>query len=80
MSRRMEGVRGGRSRHAAPAHPDASLADLYDSDLLPPNLRRAHHALDRTVDRLYRRTGFVSANVSNICLCSTRRCARRWRR
>ena len=41
-------------------HPDATLADLYDPDLMPPNLRRAHHALDRAVDRLYRRTGFAS--------------------
>ena len=42
------------------AHPDATLADLYDPDLMPPNLRRAHQALDRAVDRLYRRTGFTS--------------------
>ena len=46
---------------ARAAHPDATLADLYDPDLMPPNLRRAHQALDRTVDRLYRRTaGFAS--------------------
>ena len=32
---------------ARAAHPDATLADLYDPDLMPPNLRRAHHALDR---------------------------------
>ena len=42
------------------AHPDATLADLYDPDLMPPNLRRAHQALDRAVDRLYRRGGFTS--------------------
>ena len=42
------------------AHPDATLADLYDPDLMPPNLRRAHQAIDRTMDRLYRRTGFAS--------------------
>ncbi|MCY3875769.1 MAG: hypothetical protein OXF88_15965 [Rhodobacteraceae bacterium] len=42
------------------AHPDATLADLYDPDLMPPNLRRAHQALDRAVDQLYRRTGFAS--------------------
>ena len=42
------------------AHPNATLADLYDPDLMPPNLRQAHHALDRSVDRLYRRTGFAS--------------------
>ena len=41
-------------------HPGATLADLYDPDLMPPNLRRAHQALDRAVDRLYRRTGFAS--------------------
>ena len=42
------------------AHPNATLADLYDPDLMPPNLRRAHQALDRAVDRLYRRAGFAS--------------------
>ena len=41
-------------------HSDATLADLYDPDLMPPNLRRAHQALDRAVDRLYRRAGFAS--------------------
>ncbi len=45
---------------ARAAHPGATLADLYDPDLMPPNLRRAHQALDRAVDRLYRRTGFTS--------------------
>ena len=41
-------------------HPGATLADLYDPDLMPPDLRRAHQALDRAVDRLYRRGGFAS--------------------
>ena len=45
---------------ARAAHPDATLADLYDPDLMPPNLRRAHQALDRAVDRLYRKSGFAS--------------------
>lgn len=27
---------------------------------MPPNLRRAYWALDRAVDRLYRRAGFTS--------------------
>ena len=45
---------------ARAAHPDATLADLYDRDLMPPNLRRAHRALDRAVDRLYRKSGFAS--------------------
>ncbi len=42
------------------AHSEATLAVLYDPDLMPPNLRKAHQALDRTVDRLYRRGGFSS--------------------
>ena len=41
-------------------HPGVTLAELYDPDLMPPSLRRAHRALDRAVDRLYRRTGFAS--------------------
>ncbi len=45
---------------ARAAHAGATLADLYDPDLMPPNLRRAHHALDRAVDRLYRRQRFTS--------------------
>ena len=40
--------------------PDATLADLYDPDLMPASLRKAHQALDRAVDRLYRRQGFHS--------------------
>ena len=45
---------------ACTAHPRATLANLYDPDLMPPNLRRAHQALDRAVDRLYRRKGFAT--------------------
>ena len=45
---------------ARAAHAGATLADLYDPDLMPPNLRRAHQALDRAVDRLYRRKRFTS--------------------
>ena len=41
-------------------HPDATLADLYDPDLMPTDLRKAHQALDRAVDRLYRRSTFTS--------------------
>ncbi|MDE2770571.1 MAG: N-6 DNA methylase [Bacteroidota bacterium] len=42
------------------SHPGATLADLYDADLMPPDLRRAHQALDRAVDRLYNPRGFSS--------------------
>ena len=38
--------------------PDATLADLYDVDSMPPPLRRAHRALDDAVDRLYRGAAF----------------------
>ena len=46
--------------NARAAHPDGTLADLYHPDLMPPGLRRAHQALDRAVDRLYRRAPFAS--------------------
>lgn len=41
-------------------HPGATLADLYDPDLMPADLRRAHRDNDRAVDRLYRRAAFTS--------------------
>ena len=41
-------------------HSDASLADLYDPNSMPPDLYRAHRNLDRAVDRLYRRKAFNS--------------------
>ena len=40
--------------------PGSSLDVLYDIDSMPPDLRRAHEALDRAVDRLYKKTGFKS--------------------
>ncbi|PPB79771.1 hypothetical protein LV82_02562 [Albidovulum inexpectatum] len=43
---------------ARAAHPQATLADLYDPDAMPADLRAAHRALDRAIDRLYRRQGF----------------------
>ena len=45
---------------ARAAHPDATLANLYDPDLMSASLRKAHQAVDRAVDRLYRRTVFKS--------------------
>lgn len=38
--------------------PSATLADLYDPDTMPGALRKAHTALDRLVDRLYRERPF----------------------
>ena len=40
---------------ARSAWPTSSLADLYDPDTMPTNLRKAHAALDLAVDKLYRR-------------------------
>ena len=62
---------------ARAAHPDATLADLYDPDLMPPNLRRAHQALDRAVDRLYRSAGFASERerVEHLFMLYEKMCA-----
>ena len=61
---------------ARAAHPGSTLADLYDPDLMPPNLRRAHQALDRAVDRLYRRLGFASerARVEHLFMLYEKMC------
>ena len=45
---------------ARAAHSGESLADLYDPNVMPQQLRRAHVELDRAVDRLYRRSAFTS--------------------
>lgn len=41
-------------------HSGATLANMYDPDIMPTDLRKAHQALDRAVDRLYRPSGFSS--------------------
>jgi hypothetical protein len=41
-------------------HTTSCLADLYDPETMPANLRKAHTALDAAVDRLYRAKGFAS--------------------
>ena len=38
--------------------PDSTLADLYDPLSMPPALQKAHQALDKAVDRAYRKTPF----------------------
>lgn len=38
----------------------STLADLYDPDVMPPDLRKAHKALDDAVDRLYRKEPFAT--------------------
>lgn len=39
---------------------DMTLAQMYDPDAMPDDLRAAHHALDLAVDRLYRKKPFES--------------------
>ena len=41
-------------------HSGASLADLYDTVSMPPNLRKAHLLLDKSVDAAYGKKSFVS--------------------
>jgi hypothetical protein len=41
-------------------HPDSSLADLYDPLTMPPDLMKAHQALDKAVDKCYRTKAFAS--------------------
>lgn len=45
---------------ALPKNGTSTLADLYDPDTMPAELRRAHRELDTAVDRLYRRAPFAS--------------------
>ena len=42
---------------ARAAHPGSTLADLYDPNAMPDDLRRAHKALDRAVDVAYAADG-----------------------
>jgi len=39
---------------------DATLIELYDADVMKPELRKAHQALDAAVDSLYRSAAFKS--------------------
>jgi hypothetical protein len=41
-------------------YPEATLADLYDPDAMPADLRKAHRANDLAVDKLYRAKPFES--------------------
>lgn len=40
--------------------PNASLADLYDPNTMPPVLVKAHQALDKAVDVCYRPQPFIN--------------------
>ena len=41
-------------------HPEMTLAELYDPDKMPDDLKKAHQELDLAVDHLYRKNGFES--------------------
>ncbi|HMQ11012.1 MAG TPA: N-6 DNA methylase [Oligoflexia bacterium] len=41
-------------------HKESSLADLYNPNLMPVDLRKAHNALDKEVDKTYRKEPFNS--------------------
>ena len=65
---------------ARAAHEGATLADLYDPDVMPEDLRKAHRALDEAVDRLYRKEPFASdrERLEHLLACtksSPRRCS-----
>lgn len=45
---------------ARAAHPEKTLADMYDPDKMPANLREAHNENDHLIDSLYRKGGFTN--------------------
>lgn len=45
---------------ARAAHPECSLADLYDPLTMPANLLKAHQQLDKAVDAAYGKTKFAN--------------------
>jgi hypothetical protein len=40
--------------------PNASLADLYDPNTMPPELVKAHQSLDKAADLCYRPQPFIN--------------------
>lgn len=42
-------------------HPQMTLAEMYNPETMPDNLKSAHAALDKAVDELYRPSGFKDA-------------------
>ncbi|MBC7764343.1 class I SAM-dependent DNA methyltransferase [Microbacteriaceae bacterium] len=45
---------------ARATHPDKTLADMYDPDKMPVDLREAHNENDHLVDNLYKKGGFTN--------------------
>lgn len=49
-------------------HTDMTMAQMYDPETMPEDLREAHHTLDGMVDRLYRPEGFRDDEERLECL------------
>lgn len=49
-------------------HTDMTMAQMYDPETMPEDLREAHHALDGVVDRLYHPEGFRDDEERLECL------------
>lgn len=62
---------------ARATYPNETLANLYNRDLMPVDLRRAHQVLDRAVDRLYRQGGFSSEHqrIEHLFMLYEKMCA-----
>lgn len=45
---------------ARESHPEKTMAELYDPDIMPKDLRDAHHDLDIGIERIYRSKPFQS--------------------
>jgi hypothetical protein len=39
-------------------HPEKTLAEMYDTEKMPDDLRQAHQEVDEAVDMIYRRKPF----------------------
>jgi hypothetical protein len=55
LAKRAQAVLDARTKFS-----NATLIELYDADVMKPELRKAHRALDLAVDSLYRGAAFQS--------------------
>ena len=62
-----QGILDARARY-----PDSTLADLYDPLTMPPDLRWAHEAVDRAIDRLYAPRRTFTGDTDRLVVLFTR--------
>lgn len=62
---------GAKVLEARAQTPKSSLADLYDPDNMPPDLKKAHEALDRAMDRVFSYKPFNSEEERQKALLDT---------